>query len=96
MCCVQRRFASLDEPGHNATRLCGRNAIQIHERARPIDLIALANELRGVGEVRANEYAVRVVLDAHELTVFQDGRAIIKGTEDAAVARTLYARYVGS
>ena len=30
------------------------------------------------------------------MTVFADGRAIIKGTKDPAVARSLYARYIGS
>jgi molybdopterin-synthase adenylyltransferase len=30
------------------------------------------------------------------LTVFPDGRAIIKGTTDSAVARSIYARYVGA
>jgi adenylyltransferase/sulfurtransferase len=49
-----------------------------------------------VAPVRANEFALRVVLDAYELTVFPDGRAIIKGTTDVGVARSLYARYVGA
>jgi molybdopterin/thiamine biosynthesis adenylyltransferase len=96
VCCAQRRFESLDASRHLPIRLCGRNAVQVHERWRPIDLTALANQLRPVGTVRANEFAVRVLLDSYEMTVFPDGRAIITGTTDPAIARTLYARYVGS
>ena len=76
--------------------LCGRNAVQIHERARPVDLRQLADTLSPLGEVRANEFALRFFPAPYELTVFPDGRAIIKGTTDIGVARSLYARYVGS
>jgi len=34
--------------------------------------------------------------EGYEITVFADGRAIIKGTRDPAVARSLYARFIGS
>ncbi|MBZ5601078.1 MAG: ThiF family adenylyltransferase [Acidobacteriia bacterium] len=95
-CCGARRFSYLDGSRRATISLCGRNAVQVHERERPIDLQELANHLRPVGEVRANEYAVRVVLDLYEMTIFPDGRAIIKGTDDLSVARSLYARYVGS
>ncbi len=85
---------------HGATRtpisLCGRNAVQIHDSRRNLDLEALAERLRPLGEVRTNGFALRFELPPHELTVFPDGRAIIKGTQDPAVARTLYARYVGN
>jgi adenylyltransferase/sulfurtransferase len=75
--------------------LCGRNAVQIHERFRPVDLGELARRLAPLATVRANDFAVRASIDLFELTVFPDGRAIIKGTTDPAVARSLYARYVG-
>jgi adenylyltransferase/sulfurtransferase len=75
--------------------LCGRNAVQIHERSRPVNLRELAGRLAGIAPVRSNEFALRVALDPYELTVFPDGRAIIKGTTDVGVARSLYARYVG-
>jgi len=76
--------------------LCGRNAVQIHERSRPLDLTELAARLSAVAAVRANEFALRVALDPYELTVFPDGRAIIKGTTDVGVARSIYARYIGA
>ena len=95
-CCVRRQFPYLDGSRRAPISLCGRNAVQIHERARPVDLPELAERLGAVAPVRANEFALRVTLDPYELTVFPDGRAIIKGTTDVGVARSLYARYVGA
>jgi molybdopterin-synthase adenylyltransferase len=76
--------------------LCGRNAVQIHEQARPIDLEALRLRLEPLGEVRANQFALRFLASPYEMTVFPDGRAIVKGTSDTGVARSLYARYIGA
>ena len=45
--------------------------------------------------MRTNEYALRFFIAPYEMTVFPDGRAIIKGTSDAGIARSLYAKYVG-
>jgi adenylyltransferase/sulfurtransferase len=69
--------------------------VQIHERARPIDLAELAGRLSALAPVRMNEFALRAMVDPYELTVFPDGRAIIRGTTDVGVARSVYARYVG-
>lgn len=76
--------------------LCGRNAVQIHERRRPVDLAALATSLKGLGDVRANEFALRFRDSAHDITVFPDGRAIVKGTTDVGLARAVYSRYIGN
>ncbi len=95
-CCADRDFIYLDGSRRAPISLCGRNAVQIHERARPIDLKQLAGQLAAIAPVRANEFALRVALDPYELTVFPDGRAIIKGTTDIALARSLYARYLGA
>ena len=76
--------------------LCGRNAVQIHERARPMDLEELAQRLAPIASVRCNEFALHAVIEAYEITVFPDGRAIIKGTTDRGIARSLYARYIGN
>lgn len=95
-CCVAREFPYLDGSRRAPISLCGRNAVQIHERSRPLDLAELAARLSAVAPVRSNEFALRVAVDPYELTVFPDGRAIIKGTTDAGIARSLYARYVGA
>jgi len=94
-CCARRKFPHLEGKLRAPISLCGRNAVQIHERARPIDLAALAGRLSPVAAVRVNEFALRAAVDTYELTVFPDGRAIIRGTTDVGVARSVYARYVG-
>jgi len=76
--------------------LCGRNAIQVTPgRGHTLNLAALAERLREVGKVAENEYLLRFEADRYEITIFPDARAIIKGTDDAAVARSVYAKYVG-
>jgi adenylyltransferase/sulfurtransferase len=76
--------------------LCGRNAVQIHETRRPLDLQVLSTRLRALGDIRVNEFALRFFPLPYEMTIFPDGRAIVKGTTDIGVARSLYARYIGS
>ncbi len=95
--CGLRRFETLEaEAGDLTTVLCGRDAVQVSPRGTTsIDLDALAERLSGAGEVKANEYLVRLRAGGYELTVFRDARAIVRGTDDPATARTLYARYVG-
>ena len=94
-CCARREFPYLDETRRPPVSLCGRNAVQVHERAGPLDLAELKARLESVGEVRANEFALRFFAAPYEMTVFPDGRAIIKGTSDPGVARSVYARFVG-
>jgi molybdopterin-synthase adenylyltransferase len=94
-CCGLRRFTHL-EGRRVPVSLCGRNAVQIHERRRPVDLALLARQLGAVGNVRVNEFALRADIEAYQFTVFPDGRAIIKGTTDIGLARSLYARYLGT
>jgi molybdopterin/thiamine biosynthesis adenylyltransferase len=93
--CGQRDFAYLDGKHRAPVSLCGRNAVQIHERARPLDLRDLAAQLAPLGNVRANEFALRFEAPPYLLTIFPDGRAIVKGTTDVGIARGLYARYIG-
>lgn len=96
--CGLGRFESLEaEAGDLTTVLCGRDAVQVSPQGTTsLDLDALAERLSGAGEVKANEYLVRLRAGGYELTVFRDARAIVRGTDDAAVARSVYARYVGT
>ena len=57
---------------------------------------ALAERLRRAGEVKFNEYLLRFKTGKFELTVFQDARSIIRGTDEIATARSLYAKYIGT
>ncbi len=76
--------------------LCGRNSVQIHERNRPVDFREMEQRLVAHGTVKHNEFVLKFWRDAYEMTLFPDGRAIIKGTTDPAIARSLYARFIGS
>ena len=93
--CGRREFPYLKESTRAPVSLCGHNAVQIHERARPLDLRDLAMRLKPLGQVRANEFALRFETPPYLLTIFPDGRAIVKGTTDTGLARSLYARYIG-
>lgn len=94
--CQQRDFIHLAGEGRPHITLCGRNSVQIHERQRPVDFGEVTRRLRAHGNVRHNEFVLKFWRDPYEMTLFPDGRAIIKGTTDPAIARSLYARFVGS
>jgi molybdopterin/thiamine biosynthesis adenylyltransferase len=97
-CCGQRRFEYLDGAlGSETTTLCGRDSVQVSRRDGPkLDLDDLAKRLAPLGAVERTRFLLRADIDAYSLTVFADGRAIIGGTSDPAVARSVYARYVGN
>jgi len=96
--CDDRQYELLGmERGSMTAILCGRNAVQVSPRpAQPLDLTSLAERLATAGSVTVNEYLLRLDVEGVQLTVFPDGRTIIKGTDDPARARALYARFVGS
>jgi len=94
--CGQRDFVHLAGEGRPHITMCGRNSVQIHERARPIDFAEMQQRLAAHGTVRHNEFVLKFWREPYEMTLFPDGRAIIKGTTDTGVARSLYARFVGS
>jgi adenylyltransferase/sulfurtransferase len=95
-CCSQRDFLHLHGQGRPHITLCGRNSVQIHEQHRPVSFAELSPKLAAHGQVRHNDFVLKFFRDPYEMTLFPDGRAIIKGTTDTAVARSLYARFVGS
>lgn len=94
--CAQRRFPHLAGEGRPQITLCGRNSVQIHEHHRPIDFAELERRLQPHGTVRRNDMLLRFDRGEHRITVFRDGRAIVQGTTDVALARSLYSRFVGS
>jgi adenylyltransferase/sulfurtransferase len=95
--CARREFKYLQGEAHPHITMCGRDSVQIHERSRRLDLGELGRRLAAsAAEVRHNDFLLRFRVPPYEITVFADGRAIIKGTKDPAVARSLYARYVGA
>jgi molybdopterin/thiamine biosynthesis adenylyltransferase len=96
--CSLKKFETLKaEAGDFAAVLCGRNAVQISPtQATQLNLQQLADRLRPTGEVKFNEYLLRFRTGEFELTVFQDARSIIRGTDEIKTARSLYAKYIGN
>jgi len=94
--CDLREFPHLAGEGRPHITLCGRDSVQIHERERPVDLAEMSERLRPHGTVRHNSFVLKFWHEPYEMTLFPDGRAIIKGTSNTALARSLYARYVGN
>ena len=97
--CGQRNFEFLNqERGGQAVSLCGRDAVQIRVvDGGTLSLVQVANQVRAVGEITAlNDYLLRFKVDSYDITLFADARAIVKGTQDEAFARGLYAKYVST
>jgi adenylyltransferase/sulfurtransferase len=95
--CDLGQFEFLEaQEGSYLTSLCGREAVQVNVRGEvKASFPALAERLSSVGQVTFNDHMLRFQVDPYELTIFPDGRTIIKGTTDEALARTLYAKYIG-
>ena len=96
--CNQHLYDWLDGDRLSATtKLCGRNSVQISPAGtEKIDLVALAKRLDPLGQTTSNPFMVRFSAEEYQLTIFTDGRTIVSGTEDPAIARTVHAKYVGN
>jgi molybdopterin-synthase adenylyltransferase len=97
-CCGRHEYPFLDGMlGADVTTLCGRNSVQIRrQEGTRVNLDAIARRLGPLAQLEQNKFLLRAVIDGYQLTVFSDGRAIINGTYDMGVAKSLYARYIGN
>jgi molybdopterin-synthase adenylyltransferase len=94
--CVRREYSYLEGESQPHITLCGRDSVQIHEGRRSLNISVLGKNLAATGlAVKRNDFLLRFGVPPYEMTVFGDGRAILKGSTDPAVARSLYARYIG-
>ncbi|HKO97476.1 MAG TPA: ThiF family adenylyltransferase [Pyrinomonadaceae bacterium] len=96
--CGRQEFSMLEaDAAEFAAVLCGRNAVQISpSQSTKLDFKALAERLKLAGEVKFNEYLLRFRTGEFEVTVFQDARSIIRGTNEIKTARSLYAKFIGN
>ncbi|MEP0846585.1 MAG: ThiF family adenylyltransferase [Phycisphaerae bacterium] len=97
-CCKHERYEFLaGERVSASTSLCGRNAVQVRPSGSGrVDFKELASRLKPGARPTFNAYLMRFSVDPYAITLFPDGRAIIKGTNDPAVARSVYAKYIGA
>jgi adenylyltransferase/sulfurtransferase len=97
--CGQRIFTHLAGQNRAHITLCGRDSVQIHEHHRPVDFAAMRARLAAhadIQDLRSNDLILRFRRGPHTFTLFADGRAIVQGTTDITVARSLYARFIGA
>jgi molybdopterin/thiamine biosynthesis adenylyltransferase len=97
-CCVDHTFEYLSaEKAESTTIICGSNSVQITPGTETkVSLQDLAERLKNVGEVKLSP--VHLIFETKDATihVFQDGRAIVKGTENESLAKSIYAKYIGN
>lgn len=98
ICCGEEKYQFLDsEVGQTSHSVCGREAVQINPHMEEeINLEELAEKLEELGNVEAQDVLLRFEVDNYRITVFRDGRAIIEGTEEEKVARSVYSKYIGN
>jgi molybdopterin/thiamine biosynthesis adenylyltransferase len=94
--CGKRDFVHLRGEDRPQITLCGRNSVQIHEHRRPIDFAEMKRRLEPHGKVNFNRLLLRFERGNYTMTLFADGRALIQGTTDVTIARSLYARFIGA
>ncbi len=96
-CCGKGQMDFLDAVSREMiTSLCGRDAIQIIPSSpMEITLEELEIRLSRLGDVHLHPFMLTLRSGTEEISIFRDGRAIIKGTKDEAMARSVYARYIG-
>lgn len=94
--CSGESFPALEAGVTEIVKLCGRRSVQVAPpaRERP-DFDALEARLARVGRVRRSPQLLNADLEGVSLTIFSDGRCVVRGTEDPARARRLYDRFVG-
>ncbi|HLH31969.1 MAG TPA: ThiF family adenylyltransferase [Terriglobia bacterium] len=94
--CSEGQFEYLDGSPLRTITLCGRNAVQLIPGVKgDIDFEELSKSIAAFGSVQFNEFLLKCSAPPYELTLFKDGRAIVKGTEEAGTARSVYSKMVG-
>ena len=95
--CVHNRYEYFGRiSGSYTTSLCGSNSVQVVP-SRPVkaDFHALAEKLKSAGTVRFNEFTLTFADTQYEITLFLDGRAIIKNAINLNNAKSVYTEYIG-
>ncbi|MDP2907758.1 MAG: ThiF family adenylyltransferase [Nanoarchaeota archaeon] len=96
-CCVKKDFEFLtSKHSYNLTSLCGSNAVQVMPpENEEVNMKLLEEKLSKVGLVRSAPGILEFEIDNYRFTIFSSGSAIIRGTTDKDLAKSLYAKYVG-
>ena len=94
--CSEERFEYLNGSPLRTVTLCGRNAVQLIPAVKAdLNLAELSKSIPASGAVQFNDFLLKCSAPPYEVTVFRDGRAIVRGTEEAALARSVYSKLIG-
>jgi len=94
--CSEQRYEYLNGNPLRTVTLCGRNAVQLIPGVKAeLNFNELAKSIQAFGTVQFNDFLLKCSSPPYELTLFKDGRAIVKGTEEAGLARSVYSKMVG-
>jgi molybdopterin/thiamine biosynthesis adenylyltransferase len=97
-CCQKKNFEYLDHQSSEAfvSQLCGRDSIQISPpKKQNIDFITWEKRWAPLGNVERTPFLLRLIYDSYRLTLFQDGRFLVQGTDSINEAKQLYAKFIG-
>lgn len=94
-CCGERDFRWMRPDQEDAVYMCGRNSVQVKGHG-PLDLASVEERLASAGiEVYRNKFLLKFGVEGLEITLFPDGRAIVKNTDQPALAKRAYIKYIG-
>lgn len=95
--CGKERYDFLERESDEAVYLCGKNSIQINPMQKIAFMDEVINKLSSLSiEINQNAYFIKFLVEEIQFTLFYDGRAILKNTEDINRAKSLYAKYIGN
>jgi adenylyltransferase/sulfurtransferase len=96
-CCSLDEFDFLEAKTRDVVvALCGRDACSVTPpKGSEVPLEDLEKRLSKVGETKTGRATVSVSVGEYEIILFRDGRALIRGTDDEAKAKSLYSQYIG-
>ena len=94
--CAEGRFDYLNGTPLRTVTLCGRNAVQLIPAVKTdLNFAEISKSLSASGGVQFNEFLLKCSTPPYEVTIFRDGRAIVRGTEEAGLARSVYSKLIG-
>ena len=94
--CSNGTFEYLNGNPLRTITLCGRNAVQLIPGVKgDLNFDELSKSIAAFGRVQFNDFLLKCSSPPYEVTLFKDGRAIVKGTEEPGLARSVYSKMVG-
>lgn len=96
-CCVKGEFAFMNPGGPDTVSMCSSDSFEVFPYIMDaINLKSMYDRLKDTGlDVNISPYLLMFEADGKKVTLFRDGRAIVKGARNKGEAKEIYARYIG-